>query len=145
MTHLELARDSLVLLCAIQGLATMAIDLSRTHATNPLWAAHARFHVVSQTAIAVMLTLIELALVLVGGPFEAQRFYLAAMLAAVPMFGFLAALLGCRAYGGALSDPNGIQPVKVHVSGRTVRVDLNLAIILGGLAALGAIIAIYRD
>jgi hypothetical protein len=144
VTHLALARDSLAFLCAVQGVATLAIDLSRTHATNPLWAAHARFHVVWQTANVTMLALLQLALILVAGPYQEQRFYLAAILASIPMFGFMAALISRKTFGGALSDPNGIQPLKLQVSGRTVRVDLNVAAVIGGLLALGAILAIYR-
>lgn len=144
MTHLAFARDSLALLCGLQGLGTVAVDLNRTHATNPLWTAHARFHVVWQTANMALLALLEVALVLFHGPFQEQRFYLAAVMAAVPMAGFFAPLIGRRIYGGALSDPNGIPPANVRLFGRTFKVDLNTAVIVMGLSALAAIIEIYR-
>ena len=48
MTHQTVARVLLAALCGLQGLATPAIDLNRTHATNFLWPGHARFHIVWQ-------------------------------------------------------------------------------------------------
>ncbi len=144
MTHLAVARVSLALLCGLQGLATLAIDLNRTHATNPLWPGHARFHVVWQTANTALLALLELALILSPGPFPEQRFYLTATLASVPMLGFFAALTGRATYRATLSDPNGIPPAKLRVLRRFLLVDLNLAAVLGGILALLAIVFIYR-
>ena len=144
MTHLAVARVSLALLCGLQGLATLAIDLNRTHATNPQWPAHARFHVVWQTANTALLALLELALILCRGPNEEQRFYLAIVLASVPMLGFFAALISRTTYGGALSDPNGIPPARLPVLGRVLLVDLNLAAVVCGMLALVAIWLIYR-
>ena len=122
----------------------MAIDLNRTHATNPLWPAHARFHVVWQTANTAILALVELALLLTSGPLQQQRFYLAVLLASVPMLGFVAALISRTVYGSALSEPNGIPPAKIEAFGRILLVDMNLAAVLGGGLALVAIVAIYR-
>jgi hypothetical protein len=144
LTHVEVARDGLALLCGLQGGATVAIDLSRTHATNPLWTRHARFHVVWQTANTGLLALLELALILLPGTLEEQRFYMAAILAGVPMLGFFAALIGRSAYGGSLSDPHGILPAKVKLFGQTRSVDLNLAAVIAGLITLFAIVVINR-
>ena len=91
MTNQAIARDLLAALCLLQGLATLAIDLNRTHATNPHWPGHARFHLVWQTAAFAWLAVLEVPLVLVGGPLQEQRFYLAAILASIPMFGFFSA------------------------------------------------------
>ena len=41
MTNQTIARDLLAILCCLQGLTTLAIDLNRTHATNPEWPGHA--------------------------------------------------------------------------------------------------------
>ncbi len=144
MTHLAVARVSLALLCGLQGLATLAIDLNRTHATNPRWPAHARFHVVWQTANTALLALIELALILSLGPYQEQRFYLAMVLTSIPMLGFFAALISRATYGGVLSDPNGIPPARLQALGRVLLVDLNLAAVIGGVLALVAIGLVYR-
>jgi hypothetical protein len=139
-----IARGLLAIFCALQGVATAAIDLSRTHATNSTWPGHARFHVVWQTASTIFLAIFELGLLLVGGPFQDQRFYLAAILAVIPVLGFFTALIGRNAYRGTLSDPNGVQPLIIRTRDSVLRIDLNLAAEITGLLALAAIVAIYR-
>jgi hypothetical protein len=129
--------------CGIQGLATLAIDLHRTHATNPRWPGHARFHVVWQSMNGALLSALEIGLIWWHGPRVAQRFYLAVILASVSCFGFVLALLGRRFYGGTLSDPNGIPPARIAIAGRALSVDLNLVAILAALLTLAAILTIY--
>jgi hypothetical protein len=130
-------------LCGIQGLATLAIDLHRSHATNPRWPGHARFHVVWQSMNVALLSAIEIGLIWWRGPRATQRFYLAVILASVSCCGFLLALFGRRLYGGTLSDPDGIPPARIAIAGRTRSVDLNLAAILAALFTLAAILRIY--
>ena len=144
MTNQTTARDLLAALCLLQGLATVAIDLNRTHATNPDWTGHARFHLVWQTAAFAWLALLEVPLVLAGGPLQDERFYLASVLAGVPMIGFFAAFIARRAYKGTLSDPNGMPSMKIKIQGSTVCIDLNLVAEVGGILPLAAIVALYR-
>src|SRR5436305_389693 len=117
-------------------MATAVLDLNRTHATHPDWLGHARFHVVWQTATVAALSIFEIVLVLVPGPQMEQRFYLAALLACVPMLGFFTALLTRRLYKGTLSDPGGIPPWTVQVRGRQLRIDLNLVAEIAGLLSV---------
>jgi hypothetical protein len=77
------AKISLSLLCAVQGLATLVIDFNRTHATNPTWTGHARFHVVWQSFSVAFLSVLELALIWSRGPYQKDAFYLAMFLTAV--------------------------------------------------------------
>jgi len=123
----------------------LAIDLNRTHATNPEWPGHARFHLVWQVATVAGLALLEVVLVLASGPFQEQRFYLAAVLAGIPMLSFFAAFIAHGIYKGSLSDPNGMQPATIQVRGSSLRVDLNLAAETCGMLALAVIVAIYRQ
>jgi hypothetical protein len=143
VTNQAIARGLLAVLCCLQGLATLAIDLNRTHATNPEWPGHARFHLVWQSATIAWLALLEIVLILAAGPYQAQRFYLAAVLAGIPMLGFFASLIGRSMYQGALSDANGIRPATITVRGSRLRIDLNLAAEIGGVLALAAIVALY--
>lgn len=144
MTHCQIARWLLAGLCGVQGIATMAIDLGRSHAMNPEWARHARFHVVWQSASTGLLTIVALALILMPGAYMEPRFYLAAVLASVPMLGFFAAALSRRAYSGAFSDPNGIPPALVILFGITWKIDLNLAAEVVALPMLVGIVAVFR-
>lgn len=143
MTHVEIARWLLVLLCGAQGAGTLAVDLNRTHATNPLWPRHARFHLVWQAIGYALLSMLEVALILAPGPFHEQRFYLAAVLATIPMLSCMAAFLLRRVYSGALSDPNGIPPVTVEAFGSEFHIDLNLAAEVAALFMLLAILALF--
>ena len=143
MTGHAIYRGSLAILCALQGLATMAIDLNRTHATNPQWPGHARFHVVWQTTSYAALSLLELLLILVPGPLRDQRFYMAAILAGIPMFGFFTSLIARRTFGGTLSDSNGMPPFQMETGGTTFIIDLNLVAETIGALSLFAIVVLY--
>jgi hypothetical protein len=144
VTNQTIARDLLAAFCLLQGLATVAIDLNRTHATNPDWTGHARFHLVWQTAAFAWLAVLEVSLVLVDGPLQDQRFYIAAILAGIPMLGFFSALIARNIYMGTLSDSNGMPPLRINFRGSTRRIDLNLVAEIGGILALAAIVAFYR-
>jgi hypothetical protein len=122
----------LTAVAAGQGAAPLFIDLNRTHATNPMWPGHARFHVVWQTLTQTMLAAAEVALIWWPGPGLTQRFYLAAMLTAAPMAAFLAAMSVRGLYRGTLHDPNGIAPVSVRVLGSDFKINMNLVMILVG-------------
>lgn len=145
MTHVSIARDLLMILCGVQGIATVAIDFSHAHATNPEWPGHARYHVVWQATSTGLLSLIEFALLLLRGPLQDERFYLASILAAIPMLGFFGALIGRRLYGGALSDPNGIRPLSFAAFGSKFKIDLNLAAEVAAMFLLLAIVALFKS
>ena len=138
------AKVLLTILVLIQGAATVLIDFNRTHATNPSWAGHARFHLVWQTCSLAILSLIETGLVWsdVNGN---GHFYLAAALAAVSLVGFLCAQLGRTIYGGTLSDPNGIPPLRVHVGTRIVDIDGNAAAVYCAIPVLIFIVALFHS
>ena len=59
------------------------------------------------------------------------------------MLSFFAAFIARGKYKGTLSDPNGMQPLKITVLGSSPRVDLNLVAETCGLLAPAVIIALY--
>ena len=144
MTHQQMSCDLLAFFCASQGVATLTLDLSRTHAANPLWLHHARFHVVWQASTTAALAGMELALLFAFGPVTAGRFYLVLSLAGLPVFGFFAALVSRQLYGGTLSDPNGIRPMVIRQGGRVYRVDLNLVAEIAAIFTIAVILILYR-
>jgi len=143
--RLQLARVALSTLCVLQGLATMAIHCNRTHATNPLWPGHARFHVVWQSATVAMMSVVEVALVWSRSPWQREGFYLATLLAALSPLGFMAAFVSRRMFGGTLLDPNGVPPMRVKIRGAVRSVDLNFVVVTTALIALVALAAIYSS
>jgi hypothetical protein len=145
VNHATIARTLLAILCGVQGAATLAIDLNRTHATNPDWTRHARFHIVWQATSYALLSLLEAALVLAPGPLTEQRFYLAALLASIPVLGFFGAFIFRRIYGGSLFDPNGIHPLRIEVFGTKLQIDMNLAAEVMALLLLISIVALFRN
>jgi hypothetical protein len=144
LTYHDLARDSLAAFCVVQGAATIALDLNRTHASHPQWPGHARFHVVWQTATIAALSIFEVIVLFFRGASHPQRFFFVLVLAAAPVFGFFAAFLTRSIYGGTLSDPGGIPPLNVRIGTRTLRIDLNLATEVIAVAFLTALYFTYR-
>ena len=51
---------------------TIMADLNKTHASNPLWTPHARFHVVWQVLSYSGIGLIALYLICAGGPMQTE-------------------------------------------------------------------------
>ncbi len=91
-------------------------DFNATHATNPLWTPHARFHVVWQVFTNSTVAALSLYLLWV-----ADAFWLAAFLNTV----FLTLAVMSR-FEGALADVNGIKPFIWRFGGRELKVDTNL-------------------
>src|SRR5581483_7853702 len=107
-----LARILLTLVTLGYGFATVLADFNKTHATNPAWTPHARFHVVWQILSYAGVALIALWLIWAPGPMAAERLDLAAAFAVAIYGAFFAAVLARRIYGGALYDANGYPPFK---------------------------------
>ena len=143
MNHVIAAEILLTCLCAIQGLATLAIDFNRTHATNALWPGHARFHVVWQSNNTALLSVLEIALIWLQLPYRKERFFLALLLTAISPAGFLLTCAARKIFGGTLSDPNGIPPAKFVLFGVPLSLDLNLAAVVAALLSLAVIWASY--
>ncbi len=131
--------DLLGILVAVQGIATLGIDLGRRHASNPGWPGHARFHVVWQSASTAGFAIATEYILFTSRLPEGNRFLVAGLLTAVPMVSFVAALLARSAFQGTLRDTNGASPLIVRVGGRRREVDLNVVAVGLGLSVLGFI------
>lgn len=136
-----------VFLCVLalgQGAATLAIDLTKTHATNPEWPGHARFHVVWQSANTGLLTAIVAGVLGNQHLPEQARFHLALLITVVPMLGFIAALLFRQTYQGTLRDRFGVPPLVVTVKGERREIDMNTVAVCAGLLVAGALL-VWHD
>jgi len=143
MSSTFLARLMMTAVAAGQGITPLFIDLNRTHATNPLWTGHARFHVVDQTFAMATLGALEVALLWWIAPDSRLIFYLVALLTALPICGFLVATLTRKLYGGTLRDPNGVKALRISIGGRVREIDVNIVLILVGVAVLLTSVLIF--
>ena len=136
MSSSLLARLMLTALAAGQGITPLFIDLNRTHATNSLWPGHARFHVVWQTFGLFFIGVLGVGLIWCPPAGSREHLYLAAIVTAVPMLGFFVALFTRKMYAGTLHDPNGIQPVRIRIGGKTREFDMNAVLVVAGAVVL---------
>jgi hypothetical protein len=134
-----LARLMVTAVAAGQGITPLFIDLNRSHATNPLWPGHARFHTVWHTFALFFTGIVGVALIWWPSPASRGLFYLAALLTALPMLAFFVAMFSRKVYGGTLHVPNGIQPVRIRIGGKVREFDMNaVLVIVGGAVVLSA-------
>jgi len=143
MTAAFVARLVVAAIAAGQGVVPLFVDLNRTHATNPIWPGHARFHLVQQVCTLLPAAAVEVALIWWPGPAMRQRFYLAALLAGTSLAGFVIAALARKLYGGTLHDPNGIQPMRMHIGSREVAFDMNVPIVIAASVLLAAAVIVF--
>ena len=122
------ARVLLTIVTAGYAVAPLIADLNSTHATNPLWTPHARFHVVWQVLSYAGFGLIALGLIWIPGPHAAARLYLASGFAAAVLFAFFITFANMRLFGGAHYDANGYLPKPVSILGRVVNFDANTTV-----------------
>ncbi|MEM7323988.1 MAG: DUF6640 family protein [Actinomycetota bacterium] len=101
-------------------------DFNKTHATNPLWPPHARFHVVWQVLLQVGSSILALVLLWRNSEDYLFHVYLAAAIIYVWIVTFYATLFSMRLFDGALRDVNGIEPFRFKLPGRVLEVDTNL-------------------
>lgn len=104
----------------------MFADFNKTHATNPLWTPHARFHVVWQVLSQAGVSLVILYLLWNRAADYAVHIWLAAVLNYIWGASFFSTLASMRLFDGALKDVNGIKPFRFNIFGRVYLVDTNL-------------------
>src|SRR5436305_11292346 len=127
---MEFASDDLIVrvLLTINTIGYSAIpvlaDFNKTHATNPLWTPHARFHVVWQVLSYCGVGLIALWLIWSAGP--PAKLWLAVALAVAMYAAFFATVFAMPRFGGGLADPNGVPPIgRVTLGGRAAVIEAN--------------------
>ena len=126
MPEYLLARIIVTLAALMITGAPLFADLNKTHATNPLWTPHARFHVVWQVLSYGLLGAVSLFLIWSAGPLVVERLYLACALMGAIILGFFLAAVSVRRFGGAFYDTNGYTPFATRrVLGRQVEFDVN--------------------
>ena len=143
--HLLLARLLFTLMTAGYAFMTILADFNATHATNPKWTGHARFHVVWQITSYIGFGLLAIALIWWPGPLAVERLYLAATMGAIVYAAFFIALAAMPVYDGRAYDENGYQPFVAPVplfgkawDANITAFSVQLLLLAGGIAATAA-------
>ncbi len=118
------AKIILSLNAVAMGVGPMRADFNATHATNPLWPPHARFHVVWQVLAQAGVSIFVLFL-LWGFPSPLHT-WMAVLLNYNWMLTFVMTISTMKVYDGALKDVNGIKPFKFNIGGTIHEVDTNV-------------------
>lgn len=111
-------------------------DSNETHATNPSFPGHARFHVVWQVSSYVYVALLALYLIWTAGA-DTWPLWQAAILSAAAYGGFWSAVLFRPAYGGTLvSEVNPVPTFKWTIAGKAVETDANITLFTPAVGVL---------
>ncbi len=140
---MELTAKTLISLVALMtAFGPMKADFNRTHATNPLWTPHARFHVVWQVLCQAGVAMF-IVYILWGTDFPGHVI-LAAMMNFNWIVTFFLTLANMKRFEGSLKDVNGIPPFRFNIGGTVRLVDTNLfgATILATLNMIAVILVL---
>tara|TARA_B100001057_G_C22741132_1_gene907797 strand:- start:492 stop:1046 length:555 start_codon:yes stop_codon:yes gene_type:complete len=125
--------SNIILSALCLGLALIAplIDFNESHATNPLWTGHARFHLVWQVnALAASGILVLFLLWIIP---SSMNLLISIVILYVWLLSFMFALLFMPIYDGKLNDVNGVPPIKISLINKQIEIDRNVQAISGGL------------
>ncbi|BFM15050.1 hypothetical protein R50073_12330 [Maricurvus nonylphenolicus] len=104
----------------------MFADFNKTHATNPLWTGHARYHVVWQCISYGWLGIFSLFLLWFYESESVLPLYISAFICASIYGGFFMALMVKNLYGGKTYDENGYLPIEFNIGGKTLYINQNI-------------------
>lgn len=135
-----LARILLTIVTIGYSLVPIGADFNKTHATNPKWTGHARFHVVWQCLTALGIGI--LGLTLLWNDFGVYRYQLYLVIGfAVSAYGaFFTTFFAMPIYGGRAYDDNGYLPIKLG----PLSIDLNVTVFGSLVILLGIAVASIR-
>ena len=138
---LFISKILLTLICVGFGTITPLIDFNESHATNPLWTGHARFHLVWQ--VNAMIITAVLSIVLLWFFYSITNHLIVILLIYLWIFSFYAAVFGLKLFDGELNDINGVPPVFIKILGREYEIDRNIQAITGSLLVNSYAAALY--
>jgi hypothetical protein len=114
----------------IYGFVPLFVDLNKTHATNPLWTGHSRFHVVWQVMITFCIATLSLYFLWVRH-YETENGVISFILGLSVLGSFLLNVLVMKFYGGALADKNGVSKT-FNINSNLLGFTIALVILISG-------------
>lgn len=103
-------------------------DSNESHATNPGWDPHARFHVIWQVSSYVYIAVLALYLIWTAGA-DTWPLWLATWLAAFAYAGFWTAVITRGVYGGQLvSNTKPVPAFNWNIAGQKFQTDANVTL-----------------
>tara|TARA_B100000035_G_C20723184_1_gene432130 strand:- start:50 stop:601 length:552 start_codon:yes stop_codon:yes gene_type:complete len=131
-TQIELSLISKILLtltCIGLGTLTPLIDFNESHATNPLWTGHARFHLVWQVNAMIITSI--LSLLMLWAFYSFSNHLIVIILNFLWIISFYTSVFGMKLYDGELNDINGVPPILINILGKKYEIDRNIQAITG--------------
>ena len=127
--NIFIAKVLLTLISIGFALITPLIDFNESHATNPLWTGHARFHLVWQVNAMILSAFLSLYLIwFVGDLFSLGLVFCITYLWVIA---FALTMVSMPIYDGELNDINGVPPLRNTFFGKTIEIDRNVQAISG--------------
>ena len=123
-SNIFISKILLTMICIGFTVITPLIDFNESHATNPLWTGHARFHLVWQVNAMIFSSLICLSLLWVFYSFF--NLLLVVALNYLWILSFFVTAASIKLYDGEFNDINGVPPILVNFFGKKIEIDRNV-------------------
>ena len=131
-TQARAGRILMSLAAMISGFISPFADFNPTHALNPLWSAHARFHVVWQVIITFCLAVLSLYLLWARNAQRGFATRISFLLSLIVLGGFIVNSFVAGIYGGSIRASNTPSPVPFGWDGNLTVFSAGFAILLIG-------------
>ena len=129
LEYVFISKVLLTLLLLGFAIITPLIDFNESHATNPLWTGHARFHLVWQVNAMILSSFLSLYLLWITGDSLSLR--LVYCIIYLWIIAFALTLFSMSLYDGELNDINGVPPIEQKLFGKNLVIDRNVQAISG--------------